>query len=74
MAWYLAQVNKVVLICDMAAAARAGNLPPGWMSFGMFVGDSPAARLAVDLHVTSSCVVQRAVAELGRAAHTWLDY
>jgi hypothetical protein len=55
------------------AAARSGDLPPGWVSFGLFVGDSEAARLAVGMHVVSSCVVQRRVAELGRDAHHWLD-
>jgi len=74
MAWYLAQPHKHVMICDMAAAARCGNLPPGWMAFGLLVGDSEAARLAVGLHVVSSCLVQRRVAELGFDAHNWLDY
>ena len=73
-AWYFAQPHKQIMVCDLAAAARGGDLPPGWISFGLFVGDSELARVAVGVHIASSCLVQRRVAELGRDAHNWLDY
>ena len=73
LAVYVAQLHFDIMVCDLAGAQRAGYMPPGWIVGGLFIAPTDAARLAVSLHVMSSCVVQRAVAYVSRTAHTYLE-
>jgi hypothetical protein len=64
-----------IMICDLSSAASSGNLDEGWLAHDLVVADSPAAHAAVELHVASSCLETRAVAELSRKSPRWVgDY
>ena len=71
---YLAQPRINVVVCDLPGAARAGRMPAGWLDHNLFLGSSPAARIAVPLHIASSCTTQRAVAKVSRGVPFWVDY
>ena len=61
-----------IVVCDFAGAARRGNLPPGWLEHNLFIGSSPAARIAMVLHTASNAGTQRAVGEVSR--QNWRSY
>jgi hypothetical protein len=63
-----------IMVCELAGAALRGNLPPGWLAHDLFIAASPAAHTAVALYVASSCVTQRAVAEVSFIAPSWVHY